>query len=112
MNIQIFGKSKCFDTKKAERYFKERRVKYQLIDIVKYGISKGEFQSVKLAVGGVDALVDANSKEYANQHIKYLANNDLEERLMDSPGLFKTPIVRNGKKATVGYMPDVWGDWE
>jgi len=111
MNIQIFGKSKCFDTKKAERYFKERRVKYQLIDIMKYGMSKGEFQSVKLALG-VDALVDENSKEYADQHIKYLANNDLEERLMDSPGLFKTPIVRNGKKATVGYKPDVWGTWE
>ena len=111
MNIQIFGKSKCFDTKKAERYFKERRVKYQLIDIIKYGMSKGEFQSVKLALG-TDALVDQNSKEYANQHIKYLANNDLEERLMDSPGLFKTPIVRNGKKATVGYVPDVWGTWE
>lgn len=112
MNIQIFGKSKCFDTKKAERYFKERRIKYQLIDIVKYGMSKGEFQSVKSAVGGVDKLIDENSKEYENQHIKYLANNDLEERLMDSPGMFKTPIVRNGKKATVGYVPDVWGSWE
>jgi len=111
MNIQIFGKLKCFDTKKAERYFKERRVKYQLIDIMKYGMSKGEFQSVKQAVG-IDALVDENSKEYANQHIKYLANNDLEERLMDSPGLFKTPIVRNGKKATAGYAPDVWATWE
>jgi len=112
VNIQIFGKSKCFDTKKAERYFKERRIKYQLIDIVKYGMSKGEFQSVKSAVGGVDKLIDENSKEYENQHIKYLANNDLEERLMDSPGMFKTPIVRNGKKATVGYVPDVWGSWE
>ena len=112
MNIQIFGKSKCFDTKKAERYFKERRIKYQLIDLVKYGMSKGEFQSVKHAVGGVDALVDEKSAEYERQGIKYLANNDLEERLMDSPGMFKTPIVRNGKKATVGYKPEVWGAWE
>ena len=112
MNIQIFGKSKCFDTKKAERYFKERRIKYQLIDLIKYGMSKGEFQSVKSAVGGVNALVDESSAEYERQHIKYLANNDLDERLMDSPGLFKTPIVRNGKKATVGYVPDVWKEWE
>ena len=112
MNIQIFGKPKCFDTKKAERYFKERRIKYQLIDLVKYGMSKGEFQSVKSAVGGIDALVDENSKEYERQNIKYLANNDLEERLMDSPSMFKTPIVRNGKKATVGYKPEVWGAWE
>jgi len=115
MNIQIFGKPKCFDTKKAERYFKERRIKYQLIDIVKYGMSGGEFQSVKTAlkgVGGLDAMVDVNSKEYVSQHIQYLANNDLEERLLDSPGMIKTPIVRNGKKATVGYMPEVWKEWE
>ena len=112
MNIQIFGKPKCFDTKKAERYFKERRIKYQLIDIVKYGMSKGEFNSVKVAVGGVDALVDASSKEYERQGIRYLANDDLEERLLDSPSMIKTPIVRNGKKATVGYVPEVWGAWE
>jgi len=112
MNIQIFGKSKCFDTKKAERYFKERRIKYQLIDFVKYGISKGEFTSVKSAVGGIDALVDVNSKEYERQNIKYLANNDLEERLLEWPEMLKTPIVRNGKKATVGYCPDVWAGWE
>ena len=111
MNIQIFGKSKCFDTKKAERYFKERRIKYQLIDIVKYGMSRGEFSSVKAAVG-IDALVDENAKEYERQGIKYLANDDLEERLMDSPSMIKTPIVRNGKKATVGYAPDVWEVWE
>ena len=112
MNIQIFGKAKCFDTKKAERYFRERRIKYQLIDIVKYGMSKGEFNSVKSAVGGVNALVDENSKAYIDQGIKYLANDDLEERLRDGPGMFKTPIVRNGKKATVGYAPEVWGTWE
>ena len=113
MNIQIFGKSKCFETKKAERYFKERRIKFQFIDIVKYGMSKGEYQSVKNAVGGIDALVDEKSKEYKNQYIKYLASKeDAEQRLLDNPGMFKTPIVRNGKKATVGYHPDIWDIWE
>jgi len=111
MNIQIFGKSKCFDTKKAERYFKERRIKFQSIDVKKYGMSKGEFQSVKSAVGGFDALIDEKSKEYENQFVQYIANNDVEERLMDNPGMFKTPIVRNGKKATVGYKPDIWETW-
>jgi len=111
LNIQIFGKPKCFETKKAERYFKERRIKYQLIDIVKYGISKGEFTSVRSAVGGLDALVDTESSEYKRQNIQYLANNDLDERLMESPSMFKTPIVRNGKKATIGYTPDVWQSW-
>jgi arsenate reductase-like glutaredoxin family protein len=113
MNIQIYGKPKCFETKKAERYFKERRIKYQLIDIVKYGMSKGEYQSVKNAIGGMDALIDEKSKEYESQYIKYLASKeDAEQRLLDNPGMFKTPIVRNGKKATVGYQPDIWAVWE
>jgi arsenate reductase-like glutaredoxin family protein len=112
LNIQIFGKTKCFDTKKAERYFKERRIKFQSIDLVKFGMSKGEYQSVKTAVGGMDALLDDKSKEYESQHVQYLAGkSDVEERLLDNPGMFKTPIVRNGKKATVGYQPDVWGTW-
>ena len=113
MNIQIFGKSKCFDTKKAERYFKERRIKYQLIDIAKYGMSKGEYNSVKNAVGGMDKLFDEKSKAYEEHFIKYLASAEAkEEKLLEHPELFKTPIVRNGKQATVGYCPDVWKTWE
>ena len=113
MNIQIFGKSKCFDTKKAERYFKERRIKYQLIDVAKYGMSKGEYNSVKNAVGGIDKLFDEKSKAYEEHFIKYLASAEAkEEKLLDHPELFKTPIVRNGKQATVGYCPDVWKTWE
>jgi arsenate reductase-like glutaredoxin family protein len=112
MNIQIYGKSKCFDTKKAERYFKERNIKFQSVDIVKYGLSRGEYQSVKNAAGGMEALMDEKSKEYEVQYIKYLSDkNDAEERLLENPGMFKTPIVRNGKQATVGYRPDLWKDW-
>ncbi len=113
MNIQIYGKAKCFDTKKAERYFKERNIKFQSVDIVRFGLSKGEYQSVKKAVGGMAALIDEKSKEYEAQYIKYLASQeDAEERLLENPGMFKTPIVRNGKKATVGYRPEVWKTWE
>ena len=112
MNIQIFGKSKCFDSKKAERYFKERKIKYQSIDINKYGLSKGEYQSVKNAIGNVSALIDEKSKEYKDQFIQYIeTKEEIEERLLDNPGMFKTPIVRNGRKATVGYKPDVWASW-
>jgi len=112
MNIQIYGKTKCFDTKKAERYFKERSIKYQFIDITRYGLSKGEYQSVKNAVGGMTPLIDEKSKEYQLQYIKYLARqDDIEERLLANPGMFKTPIVRNGKRATIGYQPDVWASW-
>lgn len=113
MNIQIFGKSKCFDTKKAERYFKERRVKFQSIDLVKYGMSPGEFRSVKAAAGGLAALIDQKSKLYDQLHIAYLERQeDIEQLLLENPGLFQTPIVRNGKQATVGYQPDIWKNWE
>lgn len=110
MNIQIFGKSKCFDTKKAERYFKERRVKYQLIDLPRYGISPRELENVKACVG-LDALIDEKSPDA--ELLKYLAYDaDRQNKLLDNPALIKTPIVRNGKKATVGYCPEVWKDWE
>lgn len=109
MNIQIFGKSKCFDTKKAERYFKERRIKYQSIDIVRYGMSRGEFDGVKRAVG-LDAMIDADAR--GGEIIKYLAHESArEEKLIENPSLIKTPIVRNGRQATVGYHPDVWEAW-
>jgi len=113
MNVQIFGRTKCFDTKKAERYFKERGVKYQFVDIDKYGISKGEYQSVKNAVGGMSALIDEGSKKYESLGIKYLASqDDVEERLLENPGMFKTPIVRNGKQATVGLRTEIWSGWD
>ena len=110
MNIQIFGKNKCFDSKKAERWFKERRIKYQYIDVVKYGMSRGEFQSVKSAVG-FENLLDAEAP--GAEEVKYLAyQEDKEEKLLENQKLLKTPIVRNGKKATVGYAPEVWAGWE
>ena len=93
MNIQIFGKNKCFDTKKAERYFKERRISFQSIDLKKYGMSGREFDSVLRAVGGIDNLIDWDSKS-------------------PEVTLMKTPVVRNGKQATVGYCPEVWATWE
>ena len=110
MNIQIFGKSKCFDTKKAERFFKERRIKYQRVDLLGIGMSRGEFNSVKASVG-LDALVDENAP--GSEILRYLAfEADKEEKLMENPAFIKTPIVRNGKKATVGYCPDEWKNWE
>lgn len=111
MNIQIFGKSKCFDTKKAERYFKERGIKFQSVDILSKGLSRGELDSVVKALGGkIDAVIDENGKDYAE--IKYLLDSAKPEKLEKNPKLYKTPIVRNGRQATVGYCPDVWKNWE
>ena len=113
MNIQIFGTKKCFDTKKAERYFKERNIKYQMIDMKEKGMSKGEFNSVKQAVGGTDALIDENCKDKdLLALLKYLSDEDKEEKILENPKVIKTPVVRNGKKATLGYCPDVWKEWD
>ena len=113
MNIQIFGKSKCFDTKKAERWFKERRIKYQYIDLLKYGMSGKEFDSVLRAVGGIDNLIDWNGKSQDIINMKYMDDKVAkEDKVFDDPSLMKTPIVRNGKQATVGFCPKVWATWE
>lgn len=112
MNIQIFGKSKCFDTKKAERFFKERRIKYQSIDLLRYGMSNGEFESVLRAIGGIDRLIDWESHAEEISLLRYLADSRAkEDKVFDHPELMKTPIVRNGKKATCGYCPEVWLSW-
>ena len=110
MNIQIWGRSKCFDTKKAERWFKERRIKYQYTDLLRYGISKRELQSVKSAVG-LENLSDPKAEDAAL--LQYLAyDEDKLEKLLEQPELLRTPIVRNGKQATVGYCPEIWKTWE
>ena len=113
MNIQIFGKSKCFDTKKAERWFKERRIKYQSIDLKKYGMSPKEFDSVLRAVGGIDNLVDWENKSQEITNMRYMEDKIAkEDKVFDYPMLMKTPVVRNGKQATVGYCPEIWAAWE
>ena len=113
MNIQIFGTKKCFDTKKAERYFKERNIKYQLIDLKEKGMSKGELNNVLSAVGGLDALINPNAKDQDTVAlIKYISEDDKLDKVLENQQVLKTPIVRNGKQATVGYQPDVWKTWE
>ncbi len=113
MNIQIFGKSKCFDSKKAERYFKERRIKYQYIDLVRYGLSPKEFDAVLRGVGGVDQLIDWDNKSEQITLMRYMEDGRAkEDKIYDDPKLMRSPIVRNGKQVTVGYCPEVWQTWE
>ncbi len=113
MAIQIFGKSKCFDTRKAERWFKERRIPFQSIDLLKYGMSGGEFDSVLRAVGGCDGLFDPEAKgEQADLYRHLASDRDKEDLLFDNPKLMKTPIVRSGRQAAVGYRPELWEQWK
>jgi arsenate reductase (glutaredoxin) len=112
MNVQIFGLKKCFDTKKAERYFKERKISFQFVDLAIKSLSKGELQSIKKAVG-LSSLINNKSKDYKRLNPDRIFTASLkEEILLNNPTLFRTPIVRNGKEATVGYEPEVWNRWE
>lgn len=111
MNIQIFGSSKCFDTKKAERWFKERRIKYQSIDLPKKGFSLGEYRSIRQKLT-FQQLVDTKCKAYQDLYMAYITPEAAEDKLFENPKLFRTPIVRNGKQVTVGYCPEVREQWE
>lgn len=113
MNIQIFGTKKSFDTKKAQRYFKERRIKVQFIDLREKEMSKGELQSVMRAVGGIDALLDPKAKDQDTLAlVQHLAESQRFDKLLENQQVLAEPIVHNGRAATVGYAPDVWKTWE
>ena len=113
MNIQIFGKSKSFDTKKAERYFKERRIPFQSVDLIRFGLSGREFDSVLKSIGGIDNLIDWDGKDPDITLMRYMDDpRAKEDKVFDNPSLMKAPIVRNGRQATVGYCPEIWETWK
>ena len=112
MNIQIFGSKKCNDTKKAQRFFKERGIKFQFIDMKEKGMSKGEFNSVAQVNGGIENMIDWNGKDQDTLAlIKYIAEEDRLEKILENPQVIKTPVVRNGSQSTLGYQPEVWKTW-
>lgn len=112
MNIQIFGTKKASKQRKAERFFKERGIKYQFVDMKKKGMSKGEFNSVAQANGGLDHMINWEGKDQnLLALIKYIANEDKLEKVLENPQVIKTPVVRNRKQSTLGYQPDVWKKW-
>ena len=112
MNIQIFGTKKCSDTRKAERFFKERGIKYQFIDMKEKGMSKGEFTSVAQNNGGMENMINWEAKDQDTLAlIKYIADEDKLEKILETPQLIRTPVVRNGKQSTLGYQPDIWKGW-
>ena len=113
MNIQLFGSRKSQDSKKAERWFKERGIRFQYIDVLQKGLSEGEMKSVLRAVGSFDALLDPHCRDQdALARVQYAAEAQKWEILLERQQVLLLPIVRNGKEATVGYRPEVWKTWE
>lgn len=109
--IQVFGARKCFDTQKAERFFRERGIKYQYVDIRKYGLSKGELRSVVQSVG-LNPLFDQGSREYSRLNLDRIRDAGMRAEILEkTPTLYRTPIVRSATRATVGYQPQVWEEW-
>ena len=113
--IQIFGTTKNFDTKKAQMWFKERRIPFQFVDLKEKEMSRGEFESVVESVSRVagsraeafELLADKNSKNYAS--FAYLDDSDKEEKLFENQLLLKLPVCRNGKNAaTCGLEVKIW----
>ena len=113
MNIQIFGTKKCNETKKAERFFKERGIKYQFVDMKEKGMSKGEFMSVAQVNGGIENMINWDGKDQDTLAlIRYIADEDKLKKILENPFVIKTPVVRNGKQSTLGYQPEVWKKWQ
>ena len=113
LTVQIFGTKKCQDTRKTERFFKERGVKIHAVDLAQKGMSAGELRNVAARVGGMEALIDREGARYTAKGLKYAAPTGprIEQILVDDPLLLRTPIVRAGARATVGYAPDAWAAW-
>ncbi len=109
MNIQIFGTKKCSDTRKAERFFKERRIQFHFRNLSEDGVSPGELENIK-RVFPVEKLIDREGKQFKKRNMQFMVF-DIETELLEDPLLFKTPIVRNGKEVTLGYQPDIWKEW-
>jgi arsenate reductase-like glutaredoxin family protein len=111
--IQIFGTKKCQDSRKAERFFRERSVPIQVIDLGKKGPSPGELASIAARVGGLSKLIDRAGKRFAQKGlaVSYLTDPDIQRLLLEDPMLMRTPVVRNGPAATLGYAPEIWSTW-
>jgi arsenate reductase len=113
LTIQLFATKKCHDSRAAERFFKERGVQTHVIDLGQKGMSAGELRNVAARVGGFDALIDRAGKRYVEKGLKYAAPTGprIEQMLIADPLLLRTPIVRAGNRATVGFVPDTWQGW-
>jgi arsenate reductase len=113
LTIQLFGTKKCNESRAAERFFKERGVQAHVIDLGQKGMSAGELRNVAARVGGLEALIDRAGKRYVDKGLKYAAPTGprIEQMLIADPLLLRTPIVRAGNRATVGFVPDTWQSW-
>jgi arsenate reductase-like glutaredoxin family protein len=113
MNWQVFGTKKCVETRKTERFFKERGIRFQSVDLAQKGLSPGELRTVAARLGGLEALIDRGGRRYADRGFTSSAptGSRIEKALLDDPLLLRTPIVRCASGATLGFVPETWSRW-
>lgn len=109
MNIQILGDKKSQESKKAERFFKERGIFFHYRELAEDGVSEGELDNICKSIP-ITELIDKTGKEFRRKNMQFMVY-DLRQELLSNARLFKSPIVRNGDEATIGYQPDVWTQW-
>lgn len=112
MNIQIYAAKKNPDVLKAERFFKERRIPYQMMDLKKHKLGRRELELFARAAGGAQALVDRSGQKALERPVAHMSSDSLIlDALMDDPSALVSPIVRNGSKATIGAQEAAWKEW-
>ena len=111
-NIQIYFVKRNFDVQKAERFFKERRVPFQSVDMRRHAPGRRELELFASAAGGMSALLDRSSPKVLSHPAAYMRDeNAIAEELIEDPSLMLAPVVRNGQKVTIGVHEDIWAGW-
>jgi len=112
MNVQIFGFNDCQDTRKARRFFSERRIAVHYVDLAERPTSKGELRRFAEKFGAA-AVIDRESRRYRDLglHVRGDSPQRMLERALTEPGILKTPLVRHGNRLTIGHMPNEWAAW-
>jgi len=112
MNVQIFGTNKCSDTRKALRFFKERRINVHFVDFKVRGPSKGELRRF-VQKFGADAVIDRDAQRFQALGLQTAFYGD--DRWLDiaseEPLILRTPLVRNGNELSIGEAGDIWRSW-
>lgn len=111
LNVQIFGRRDCPITRKAERWFKERSLPFQFIDLKIKGLSPRELEAVSRPLGGAEKLLDRECNRFKAKGLAFMSPSRTTAVLLEDPLLLRTPIVRNGSSATLGYCPEIWEAW-
>ena len=111
-NIQIYYVKRSFDVQKAERFFKERRIPFQSVDMKRHAPGRREVELFARAAGGIAQLLDRTSQKVLSHPAAYMRDESaIADEIMADPSLIKAPIVRNGQKVTIGVHEDVWSAW-